>query len=143
MHLLPQRGAPPARAAGTARTASGSVAVTGRRARVALRPRILVEGKHDAELVEKVWGDDLRVEGVVVEYLGGIDDLAGAVGDSTQPDAGSACWSTTWCPGPRSLGSTRRSSAGADAEHVLVVGHPFVDVWQAVPPSGWARSRGR
>ena len=47
------------------RTASGSVAVPTTRARVARASRILVEGRHDAELVEKVWGDDLRVEGVV------------------------------------------------------------------------------
>src|SRR5680860_1155220 len=58
------------------RTASGSVAVHGTRARVARASRIFVEGRHDAELVERVWGDDLRVEGVVVEYLEGIDDLA-------------------------------------------------------------------
>src|SRR5215217_5384516 len=59
------------------RTASGSVAVHGARARVARESRIFVEGRHDAELVEKVWGDDLRVAGVVVEHLGGVDDLAG------------------------------------------------------------------
>ena len=58
------------------RTASGSVAVHGAKARVARQSRIYVEGRHDAELVEKVWGDDLRLEGVVVEYLGGVDDLA-------------------------------------------------------------------
>ncbi|HEX4977834.1 MAG TPA: DUF3097 family protein, partial [Nocardioides sp.] len=58
------------------RTASGSVAVPGTKARVARASRIFVEGRHDAELVEKVWGDDLRVEGVVVEYLEGIDDLS-------------------------------------------------------------------
>ena len=58
------------------RTASGSVAVHGAKARVARASRIFVEGRHDAELVEKVWGDDLRIEGVVVEYLGGVDDLA-------------------------------------------------------------------
>ena len=60
------------------RTASGSVAVHGATARVARASRIFVEGRHDAELVEKVWGDDLRLEGVVVEYLAGVDDLAGA-----------------------------------------------------------------
>jgi len=32
-----------------------------------LGPGFLVEGRHDAELVEQVWGDDLRVEGVVVK----------------------------------------------------------------------------
>jgi len=69
---------PPARRgqAVSTRTASGSVAVPGTRARVARASRIFVEGRHDAELVEKVWGDDLRVEGVVVEYIEGVDDLA-------------------------------------------------------------------
>jgi len=64
----PVRGGPPRRA----RTASGSVTVTAARARVARASRIVVEGRHDAELVEKVWGGDLRVAGVVVELLGGI-----------------------------------------------------------------------
>ncbi|HNM96998.1 MAG TPA: DUF3097 family protein [Marmoricola sp.] len=36
------------------RTASGSVAVAGVKARVARASRIFVEGRHDAELVEKV-----------------------------------------------------------------------------------------
>src|SRR3954451_205435 len=53
-------------------TASGSVAVPGTKARVARASRIFVEGRHDAELVEKVWGDDLRVEAVVVEYIDGV-----------------------------------------------------------------------
>lgn len=64
---------------GTQRTASGSVKGADARARVARAGRIYVEGRHDAELVEQVWGDDLRAEGVVVEYLGGVDDLAGIV----------------------------------------------------------------
>ncbi|MBT0770827.1 DUF3097 domain-containing protein [Kineosporia sp. J2-2] len=121
---------------GGLRSASGSVAVTGHRARVARASRILVEGKHDAELVEKIWGHDLRVEGVVVVPLHGVDDLAAAVEDfGPGPGrrlgvlvdhlvAGSKEWheaaSATRVPGAR--------------EHVLVVGHPFVDVWQAVRP---------
>src|SRR5699024_3161741 len=63
------------------RTASGSVAVAGARARVALGSRIFVEGRHDAELVEKVWGADLRIEGVVVELLEGVDDLRAVIRD--------------------------------------------------------------
>ena len=59
-------------------TASGSVAGDGR-ARVAAASRIWVEGKHDAELVEHVWGDDLRELGIVVEPLHGADDLAAIV----------------------------------------------------------------
>jgi len=127
----PTRTAPTA----PARTASGSVAVKAK-ARVALASRIYVEGRHDAELVEQVWGDDLRVEGVVVEYLGGVDDLVGIVAQ--------------FRPGPgRRLGvlvdhlvagskeariaeAVRRGPGGA---HTLVVGHPFIDIWQAVKPA--------
>ena len=126
--------------AAPARTASGSVAVAGARAKVALASRIYVEGRHDAELVEQVWGDDLRIEGVVVEYLGGIDDLAAIVDD--------------FRPGPgRRLGvlvdhlvagsKEARIAAqvmqtvrdGPGGEHTLVVGHPFIDIWQAVKPA--------
>ncbi|MER6969580.1 DUF3097 domain-containing protein [Nocardioides sp. NPDC000445] len=118
------------------RTASGSVAVDNVKARVARESRIFVEGRHDAELVEKIWGDDLRIEGVVVEYLGGVDDLADHL--------------VSFKPGPqRRVGvlvdhlvkgskeariaeSIRRSAVG---QHVLIVGHPFIDVWQAVKPA--------
>lgn len=91
---------------GRLRTASGSFAVESQRARVALPSRIMVEGKHDAELVEKVWGADLRVEGVVVEELSGVDNLADVL-DDFRPSrtVGSACSSTTWCPGRRSPAS--------------------------------------
>ena len=74
--LVPPR---PAAGGNRRRTASGSTAVAGQRARMARASRILVEGVHDAELVERVWGDDLRVEGVVVEPLDGIDGLAASV----------------------------------------------------------------
>ncbi len=49
--------------AGAKRTASGSVAVPYAPARVARASRILVEGLHDAALIERVWGDDLRDRG--------------------------------------------------------------------------------
>ena len=52
----PRRPAP----AASGRTASGSVAVPGARARVARASRIYVEGRHDAELIAQVWGEDLR-----------------------------------------------------------------------------------
>lgn len=119
------------------RTASGSVRVEGLRAQVAKASRIWVEGKHDAELVEKVWGHDLRVEGIVVEPLHGVDDLAAAV-------AGFA-------PGPgRRLGilvdhlvqdskewriAQAAMAVPAARGNVLIVGHPYVDVWQAIKPS--------
>ena len=56
-------------------TASGSVDLGAVPARMARASRLWVEGIHDAELIEKVWGDDLRVEGIVVEQMDGMDDL--------------------------------------------------------------------
>lgn len=127
----PRRAAP----AAASRTASGSVALPGARARVARASRIYVEGRHDAELIAQVWGEDLRIEGVVVEHLGGVDDLVGIVAE--------------FAPGPgRRLGvlvdhlvtgskeariaeAVRRGPGGPDT---LVVGHPYVDIWQAVKP---------
>jgi Protein of unknown function (DUF3097) len=120
---------------GARRTASGSVAVPGARARVARESRIFVEGRHDAELVEKVWGDDLRVEGVVVEYLGGVDDLVSALQDfGPGPERRVGVLVDHLVPGSkesRIADDVRRSPVG---EHVLVVGHPFVDVWAGVKP---------
>jgi Protein of unknown function (DUF3097) len=113
------------------RTASGSLAVPGGRARVAAASRIYVEGRHDAELVERVWGDDLRIEGVVVEYLGGIDDLAAVVRDF-RPDRDRRLGVLVDHLVPGSKES--RIAAAITSPHVHVVGHPYVDVWQAVRP---------
>jgi hypothetical protein len=117
------------------RTASGSVAVPGQRARVARESRIFVEGRHDAELVEKVWGDDLRVEGVVVEHLGGVDELTSAL-HAFGPGPGRRVGVLVdhLVPGTkesRIADEVVRSPLGT---HVLVVGHPYVDVWAAVRP---------
>ncbi|MEV6399274.1 DUF3097 domain-containing protein [Streptomyces sp. NPDC051907] len=114
------------------RTASGSVAVPGARARVARASRIYVEGRHDAELVEKVWGDDLRIEGVVVEYLEGVDDLPAIVADfAPGPDARLGVLVDHLVPGSKES----RIAASVTDPHVLVVGHPYIDVWEAVKPS--------
>ena len=118
--------------AGPARTASGSLAAAPTRARVARASRIYVEGQHDAELVEKVWGDDLRELGVVVEPLGGIDDLpAIAAGFAAQPGRRLGVLVDHLVPGSKES----RIAAQVTDEHVLVVGHPFVDVWAAVRPA--------
>jgi hypothetical protein len=116
------------------RTASGSVAVTGQRARVARSSRIWVEGRHDAEVVERVWGSDLRVAGVVVESLDGIDELPARLRD-IRPGARRRIGVLVdhLVPGSK---ETRIADA-AMAEwpgDVLVVGHPYVDVWQAIRP---------
>jgi hypothetical protein len=112
-------------------TASGSIAGERRAARVAAANRIWVEGKHDAELLELVWGDELREGGIVVEPLHGIDDLAVAVAEF-RPSA------------ERRLGvlvdhlvdgsKEQRIAATVRSPHVLVTGHPFVDVWAGVRP---------
>lgn len=118
------------------RTASGSVAVTGARARVARASRIYVEGRHDAELVEKVWGDDLRIEGVVVEELGGADDLPAIVADfAPEPGRRLGVLLDHLVDGSKETSIARQVSRlpGA-AAHVLVLGHPYVDIWQAVKP---------
>ncbi|MDP9934233.1 hypothetical protein J2T11_000557 [Paenarthrobacter nicotinovorans] len=136
IRLMPPAPRPPAAAVPAGRTASGSVKVEGQRAQVAKASRIWVEGKHDAELVEKVWGDDLRVEGIVVEPLHGVDDLKSAI--------------AAFRPGPdRRLGvlvdhlvqGSKESRIAAEAMtvpgaagNVLIVGHPYVDVWQAIRP---------
>ncbi|MEV0292243.1 DUF3097 domain-containing protein [Nocardia sp. NPDC050710] len=120
------------------RSASGSTRVEGLRARVARTSRIWVEGVHDAALVERVWGHDLRVEGVVVEHLEGLDNLAERL--------------TEFGPGPGCrvgvlvdhlvTGSKETQLTTGLGPHVLVTGHPFIDVWQAVRPAavgiaGW------
>ena len=114
-----------------ARTASGSRAVVGAKARVARAGRILVEGVHDAELVEHVWGDDLRIEGVVVERLDGADHLAAALREIAP------------APGRRVgvlldhlVAGSKEARIAESVAHpcVLVTGTPYVDVWAAVRP---------
>jgi hypothetical protein len=118
------------------RTASGSVAVTGARARVARTGRIYVEGRHDAELVEQVWGDDLRIEGVVVEYLGGVDDLVGIVEQFRPgPLRRLGVLVDHLVPGSKESRLAEAVHRGPGGAHTLVVGHPFVDIWQAVKPA--------
>ena len=125
-------GAPPK----PTRTASGSVAVHGAKARVARASRIFVEGRHDAELVEKVWGADLRIEGVVVEFLGGVDDLADHLRDfKPGPERRVGVLVDHLVPGSKESRIAQGIARSPIGKHVLVVGHPFIDVWQAVKPA--------
>ncbi|WP_426592511.1 DUF3097 domain-containing protein [Cellulomonas sp. McL0617] len=117
------------------RTASGSVAVHDARARVARGSRIWVEGKHDAELVEKVWGDDLRLEGVVVELLDGVDNLPDAIRDfAPGPGRRVGVLVDHLVDGAKESRIAAEAVKAAPAGTVLVLGHPYVDVWQAVRP---------
>lgn len=118
-----------------AKTASGSYAVAGATARVARASRIWVEGVHDAALLERIWGDDLRVEGVVVEPLDGIDNLheqLRAFGPGPQRRVGVLVdHLVAGSKETRIVDGLRRDGFARD---VLVTGHPYVDVWQAVKP---------
>jgi len=127
---------PKASAQGTRRTASGSYAVTDDRARVALPSRILVEGRHDAELVEKVWGADLRVEGVVVEYLQGIDLLEDLLAEAP-PNARRRYGVLVdhLVPGSKETRMVEQILRGPHGAHLKIVGHPYIDVWQCVTPA--------
>ncbi len=128
---------PPAPVAAPAarRTASGSFAAPETRARVARASRILVEGRHDAELVEKVWGDDLRAEGVVVEYLQGIDLLEAAL-DAEPPSAERRYGVLVdhLVAGSKESRIADAIGRGPHGRHIRIVGHPHVDVWQCVTP---------
>ncbi|ACZ21279.1 hypothetical protein Sked_13390 [Sanguibacter keddieii DSM 10542] len=117
------------------RTASGSRVVADARARVARGSRIWVEGRHDAELVEKVWGDDLRVEGVVVELLEGVDNLEEALVDF-KPSKGRRVGVLVdhLVPGSKEQRITDEVLRRFPGGNVKVLGHPYVDVWQAVRP---------
>ncbi|MBF4569723.1 DUF3097 domain-containing protein [Plantibacter sp. VKM Ac-2880] len=120
---------------GRARTASGSFAVE-TNARVARASRIFVEGRHDAELVERVWGDDLRVEGVVVEYLAGVDHLDAALAEfQPGPDRRVGVLVDHLVRGSKEQRIADAVMAGPNGRNVLIVGHPYVDVWQAVKPA--------
>ncbi|WP_213281309.1 DUF3097 domain-containing protein [Cellulomonas hominis] len=122
-------------ATGPRRTASGSLAAADQRARVAIGSRIWVEGKHDAELVEKVWGDDLRAEGVVVELLDGVDNLVDALRDfAPGPGRRVGVLVDHLVPGSKERRIADEAMRSVPAGTVLVLGHPYVDVWQAVRP---------
>ena len=117
---------------GPRRTASGSIAVDGVPARVARASRIWVEGIHDAALVERIWGDDLRIEGVVVEPLDGVDALPEAVrAFGPSPVRRLGILMDHLVPGSKES----RIAESVTSPYVLITGHPYVDIWQAVKPT--------
>jgi hypothetical protein len=124
--------APAPTAADPGVNASGSIDLGAVPARMARASRVWVEGIHDAELIEKVWGDDLRVEGVVVEQLEGADDLAERVrGFRPTPGRRLGILLDHLVDGSKES----RIAAEIDDPNVLICGHPYVDVWQAVKPA--------
>lgn len=127
---------PTAAPAGRLRTASGSFVADAAPAKVALPSRIFVEGRHDAELVEKIWGADLRVEGVVVEYLEGVDKLPEVLAEFRPgPGRRAGVLVDHLVPGSKEQRMADQVARGPHGANVLVVGHPFIDVWQGVKPA--------
>ncbi|AQP44234.1 DUF3097 domain-containing protein [Tessaracoccus flavus] len=118
-------------------TASGSRAsAQPEKAKVALPSRIYVEGRHDAELIEKVWGEDLRHVGVVVEFLGGIDDLPAIVAEfAPAPGRRLGVLVDHLVPGSKESRIAAQVYKAGYRETVLVEGHEFIDIWQAVKPA--------
>lgn len=113
-----------------ARSNSGSTKVANVQAKVAAPSRIWVEGIHDAAIVEKIWGHDLRVEGVVVEYLEGLDNLPAQLAEF-QPGPGRRVGVLADHLVKGSKETRLTQSVGPD---VLVTGHPYIDIWAAVKP---------
>ncbi|GAA2182692.1 DUF3097 domain-containing protein [Brooklawnia cerclae] len=127
---------PPRTGSTTRYTASGSrVGDPGRPAKVALPSRIYVEGRHDAELVEKIWGSDLRHVGVVVEYLGGIDDLVSIVAEF-RPEKGRRLGVLVdhLVSGTKEQRIAAEVARGGYGDVVRIAGHRFIDIWQAIRP---------
>ncbi len=127
---------PRAAPAGPAHSASGSRAVGGLRARTARASRIWVEGTHDAALVERVWGHDLRVEGIVVEPLDGLDNLPAAVAEfAPGPGRRVGVLADHLVAGSKESRIAAAVAGSPPGRHVLITGHPYVDIWQAVRAS--------
>lgn len=132
--VLPDKKSAPPRT--LTHTASGSRrSVPGAKAKVALPSRIYVEGRHDAELIEKIWGDDLRHVGVVVEFLGGIDDLPEII-EKFGPEEGRrlGVLADHLVPGSKEQRIADEVAQGPYADFVFVTGHAFIDIWAAIKP---------
>jgi hypothetical protein len=119
-------------------SASGSVVTAGSRARsarVAAASRIWVEGRHDAELLEHVWGTELREYAIVVEPLHGADDLLGAVrAFGPGPERRLGILLDHLVPGSKESRIAAEVMARVPDDQVLITGHPFVDVWAGIRP---------
>ena len=100
-----------------------------------LGPGFWVEGRHDAELVQHVWGEDLAEAGIAVQLLEGVDNLE-AVLDVFGPTdtARAGVLVDHMVPGSKESRIAEAVSARWPGA-VLVLGHPFVDIWQAVKPA--------
>ena len=81
-------------------------------------------------LSKKIWGHDLRVEGVVVEYLEGLDNLPHRLAEF-RPAQGRRVGVLA---DHLVAGSKETRLTDQVGEHVFVTGHPYIDIWAAVKP---------
>ena len=80
-------------------------------------------------------GADLRIEGVVVEVLHGVDDLAAALADfGPTASARAGVLVDHLVAGSKEQRIAHEAMRRFGADRVLIVGHPYVDVWQAIRP---------
>lgn len=118
-----------------ARTASGSVRSPAAGPAVMMPSRIWVEGRHDWQLIDKVWGEDLRHEGIAVEELAGVDHLAQMLAAfKAGPDRKAGVLVDHLVPGSKESRLVAEALRAHGNGFVLVTGHPYVDVWQAIKP---------
>jgi hypothetical protein len=119
-------------------SASGAVVTGGparKKAQIAAASRIWVEGRHDAELLEHVWGAELREYAIVVEPLHGADDLLEAVrAFGPAPDRRLGILLDHLVPGSKESRIATEVTERVPADQVLITGHPFVDVWAGIRP---------
>src|SRR5699024_10350622 len=79
------------------------------------------------------WGDDLRIEGVVVEPLGGLDDVADKLA-AFGPDADHRVGVLADHLVEGTKESKIAEAVRADPRYrdvVHIIGHPYVDIWKA------------
>lgn len=120
----------------TQRISASGALITERSAQVARAHRIWVEGIHDAELLELVWGDELREHAIVVEPLHGADDLVGAIrAFSPGPDRRLGILLDHLVPGSKESRIAAEATKLVPSDQLLITGHPFVDVWAGIRPS--------
>lgn len=139
IEALPPRPAPAstqgwATASGRRVTNSGSFAPESSGPKVAKRSRIWVEGRHDADLIQHVWGEDLAEAGIAVQLLDGVDNLEDIL-EVFAPTERARAGVLVDHMVPRSKESRiAEAVSGRWPGAVLVLGNPFVDIWQAVKP---------
>ena len=87
------------------------------------------------ELIQHVWGEDLAEAGIAVQLLEGVDNLEAILevfGPTDTARAGILV--DHMVPGSKESRIAEAVSARWPGA-VLVLGHPFIDIWQAVKPA--------